>query len=220
MNATGGEGQGINQEEMLAALEAQDDSKLIGVSSDSATDENQAYEDRFKDLALKSQEQSFQDRIKYTRRLFWLMLAWMVAVLVVVVAAGFNTPTREIPSNVAFPIDLVAVVLSLLLISIVYGNRSCSGWIGAQLNRITKSHGIQNEWIRWCIETLLPFALLLYIAIRLSFQTNLILSYLSGFVLPTGIVITLIGSTTANVIGLFVIVVKYLFPKDQQTLAS
>ena len=39
-----------------------------------------------------------------------------------------------------------------------------------------------------------------------------------GFVLPDSVLMLLLGTTTANIIGLFIIVANYLFPKNARDL--
>lgn len=39
-----------------------------------------------------------------------------------------------------------------------------------------------------------------------------------GFALPDSVLMLLLGTTTANVIGLFIIVANYLFPKNARDL--
>lgn len=102
----------------------------------------QELEDREQRARVESFEEYHRNRRRYTGRIFWLLVAWLVGVLAILLATGIKDPT---PSE-----------------------ERGSGW---------------QHW-------------------------------LASFELSDVVLVALIGSSSANVIGVFVIVVRFLFPRD------
>lgn len=102
----------------------------------------QQLEDREHEAHVSGIEQYHKNRKRYTGRIFWLMVAWMVCVLAILVASGIARPEQP--------------------------------------------EGRDLAWHDWLV----------------------------SFELSEAILLALIGSTSANVIGLFVIVARFLFPRD------
>lgn len=94
--------------------------------------EEKQIDEELKRADLKSKHQDITERKKYTGRIFWLIVGWLIAVLVILLLQGFY--------------------------------------------KIWKVY----------------------------------------FLLSDNVILALIGGTTANVLGIFIIVTKYLFPKTKE----
>ncbi len=101
--------------------------------------------DAFDSQRLKDNDNTITNKNTYTHRLFWLMLGWMVAVVLILIASGVKVP-----------------------------------------DNLPQDHCVWT-WCRWC----------------------------GSFSLSDTVLLALIGATTANVIGLFAVVAKYLFTESQ-----
>jgi hypothetical protein len=99
--------------------------------------------------ALKDRRQEVANRASYTTKIFWLIVAWMVVVLLIVAAVGFRHPEQTL--------DVTGTVIPTTT----------------------------ADW---------------FVAFHLS----------------DSVLITLISGTTANVLGLFLVVAQHLFPRRRR----
>lgn len=69
-----------------------------------------------RDMALEAERSRLRDRVKYTGRLFWLLVVWVVFVLLLVVATGLSTTHIHTEPALAGWIGSMLVLLGLWIL--------------------------------------------------------------------------------------------------------
>lgn len=194
-----------SQNDALATL---DNAEAGAELSKESLEEAQNYAGQLDKAHLQEVQQRNADRALYTGRLFLLLVAWVSTVLGLIIATGLRFSRSAEWSLYKDGGSLLIIVLGgfLLMESMAWNRRLLGG---------SSPH---TGWTGWL--TLLeqdgkcfgPRALA-------SVGTSLLL--IAGcfvlmrakptFVLEQPVVLALIGGTTANIIGLFVFVPRYLF---------
>ncbi len=156
----------------------------------------------------KQERQAYQDYIEarklYMPRIFWLMVVWMGVVLAVIVVSGIHVPLDQaplLPSWFWWALRL-AVPASL---AVGLGIWSTRHW----------ALRVEVRW-SWWARRIVDVAGVAVASIGLTILATspLLWQWLAAFELPEPVVLALIGGTTANVIGLFLVVARYLFPRQ------
>jgi hypothetical protein len=160
-------------------------------------------------------ESDLKARETYASRIYWLLLGWMAAILLIVIAAGLQTPEKPtVPHLWVQPLDVILILVLLLIPIIAMG----MGWTKRLSNAIERNTAMWcwarriTVWVAWAIVPALVALLVLRRAIMIGPTRSPITAWISAFELSENVLLLLVGTTTANVIGLFAIVAKYHFP--------
>lgn len=161
-------------------------------------------------------EQDQRDRKRYTGRIFWLMLGWMIIVLLLVAATGVNSPDPATPRLPIPTVDWVSIALLAAVLSLGLGQVVNLG-VAQRFADAAREAGWRS-WAGFAAWILVPVVVMTIVAIRSTSPAQNPVSmsaWIVAFDLSETVILALIGSTTANVIGLFVIVVSYLFRRKK-----
>lgn len=145
--------------------------------------------------ALAAQQQNRRERRKYANLLFVLLSIWLAAVLYLVLLAGATfeafqvglSPQARAQAFVVFLVFVSAYLVTLLV---------------AELGR--KGKPTEAAYHRFAVPVVAASLLLLA---ALAGQLTV-----KSFSLSNGVLMSLLATTTTNVIGLVWVVVSYLFP--------
>ncbi|MFN0131233.1 MAG: hypothetical protein ACKVW3_01675 [Phycisphaerales bacterium] len=170
--------------------------------------------DQAEQLKHAFEVQRLRNRGVYTSRLFWLMVVWMVAVLGIIIATGIKTPAT--PSGRGNDWSwwmwvLLAVVFVLTSLGawwpVVKGT-----WIGRLLLQRPTRLGLCVAAVTMVCLSVIVARLAISSSPRSSADGWSLMEWVVAFELPEAVLLALIGGTTANVIGLFLVVARHLFP--------
>lgn len=176
---------------------------------------------------VRGVEDYLENRRRYTSRIFWLMVAWMAAVILIVIAYGINAPPKDSPALAMPHTDWVVVVLLLATLAMGLALLVSRGPLD-RLTAMGRDRNWMTSWRAWVMIatwTAFPVVSLATICIRpigrracdtQQSEAVPLVAWVIAFELPENVVLALIGSTTANVIGIFLIVVKFLFPGQKK----
>ena len=176
---------------------------------------------RLDEAHVRGIEQDQEDRERYTRRIFWLMVGWMGIVLGIIIATGVKVPNPKTPTLPSSNLDWVSIGLLVAILCLGIGQIVNRGVTARLIETACKANW--RSWIGFSAWVLIPIAALIVVVVRSASPAANpapLSAWISAFDLPEAVVLVLIGSTTANVFGLFVIVARYLFPrkKDDRSL--
>jgi len=175
---------------------------------------------------VRALEQRYRDRERYTHRLFWLMVLWMAVVLLIVLACGVRQPDFRVPTIPATVFDFLMLLVVAAGVSLVVRDVERRMAVARIIDcfrqvMITSSAGAApapgrvRPWLGLLgVGTLVAIVYFMVRARAVSAAAS-VATWLVAFDLPDPVILALIGSTTANVIGLFVIVVRYLFAERE-----
>lgn len=156
------------------------------------------------------------------------MVGWIAVVLLVVVASGVKQPSTPPSTESVLPWWTWLVVV-VLLVFVALGL-----WLPRELKAPVKKQGEESRWKRvWASISCIPRTWLILpglgvaiivasciVAYRAPLGTTTpppagwkFSEWVVAFELSDTVVLALIGGTTANVVGLFYIVARYLFPR-------
>lgn len=171
--------------------------------------------DREHEARVQGVEQDQRDRKLYTRVIFVLMVAWLLLVLLIVVASGMKKPEPGAPALPIPGLDLIAVsgLLTLLVLGALRLRKpkKRAKADDDDRNKAEKAWG----WVNSIVWLVLPVVAIVLVVVRSATMPPTGLGgWLIAFELTEGVMLMLLGTTTANVVGLFYIVARYLFPRQ------
>lgn len=184
------------------------------------------YQSRLRKSHADDREQEVRNRGVYTGRLFTLMVVWMSVVLSIVVVSGIKSPPNPPTPNHDWPWWAWWTVV-VLLAGVVLGL-----WIPRRKKQraTNKAKAARRARLRYVVH----FALAIGVVICTSLITVVsadsdlkdpsssgwsFMEWVVSFELSEPVLLALIGGTTANVIGLFLVVAGYLFPRRSKDSA-
>ena len=225
------------QRELLAQgaayVQGLDTNPLLGSGSPGSEELEQARKDQLDQLRIRREEARLLDRIqdreerrKYAGRLFTLTGLWLVAVLIVVVASGAEWPnpgvsigmTGESSASIYRKFGGLWILLSAILV--FDGLYRRYGYDPATLDEreglfsrrkpvLSAERCLGHAWRPRVVKAWLVVtgacALLIINGMPLMFPVG-------AFDLSDQVLLALVTTTTINVLGLFLIVTRYLFP--------
>lgn len=199
------------ESERIAAKEAK--------SADLDAQEVRLREDRER---LRSRQQDRREREKYATRLFLLAAVWLVSILMIVATSGAEWGSGEEARRfIGLRLRLGAEnrLLGLACMSALF---VLGDWAVRQFGEQDSARdpddpdyrGFGPAGRRWARTTFVCSGVGWLVISLLQPPIGV---ELTGFQLEGGVLIALITTTTINVIGLFYIVSRYLFPSDVGT---
>ena len=168
-------------------------------------------------LEVEDQRRLVRHREAYTHRLFYLMVGWIGIVLLLLALTGVHFPDAEptfVGSWAWWAWGIVITLLVLVLLGLIWPRTTSKD---SQRSVATKKWW----WIYGfaCVGVLGASALGAFLGSRPTAKGSAvspswsILDWMAAFHLSDAVLLALIGGTTANVIFLFVVVARHLFPK-------
>lgn len=176
-------------------------------------------------IGLQSLKDDTANRSRYISRLFAFLTIWMSVILVVVVLSGIKEPTSATSDEIKWPFrlgGLFAVAGAMAYIVLI--RLLLRAWRHKELSEVPKD-GVPEE-IERCPRHLI-YALWSVVAVFVAIASGLgylslrhgghkgwpLYEWIVAFELSDPVLLTLIGATTANVIGIWLVVANYLYPK-------
>jgi hypothetical protein len=187
------------------------------------------YEKQRQQTELDDYKAEVANRKRYTTWLFWLMVGWIAIVLAVVIASGVKQPTTTPNTESVLPwwAWLVLTILGVFVGLGVWLPKDLKSGVGGALSE-------QSRWkrIRIAARSIpVSFFLLPAVGVAMIVASCIVVyrvpsvsmspppmgwtfsEWVVAFELSDTVILGLIGGTTANVVGLFYIVARYLFPR-------
>lgn len=183
--------------------------------------------------ALRSKRQDRRERERYAARIYVLAAVWLVSILMIIVAAGSQWGVGSPPSPGEAAKEFVGLrfqprtgelflALSCLSGFVAFLDWAFRVWDRASIPEGTTTREGNGDLIgpsgrRGARTGLVAFGL------AWLFVTVLEPPYgvsITGFTLDPSVLIALVTTTTVNVLGLFYIVARYLFPSENGKTAK